>query len=104
MADFVRVCGVDEIPDPGKRVFEVGDRFVLVAHLDGQWYSLDDTCTHDGGPLVDGHFDGYCIVCPRHGAKFDLQTGAAMTMPAVRATVKHEVRIDEGHVWVRVND
>lgn len=104
MSDFVRVCNVDDIPDPGKDVFEIGDRFVMVAHLDGEWYALDDTCTHDGGPLGEGHFDGYCIVCPRHGAKFDLATGAAMSMPAVTATTKHDVKVEGGGVYVRLKE
>lgn len=101
---FVRVCSVDEIPDPGKRVFEIDEQFVLVAHLDGRWYALDDRCTHDGGPLGEGRFDGRCIVCPRHGAKFDLETGAALTMPAVTATTRHEVKVENGSVFVRLND
>ena len=104
MSEFVRVCGVDDVPDPGKEVFEIGDRFVLVAHLDGEWYALDDACTHDGGPLGEGHFDGFCIVCPRHGAKFDLQTGAAMSMPAVTATTKHEITVVGNDVCVKVNE
>ncbi len=102
--DFVRVCSVDEIPDPGKRVFEIDDQFVLVVHLDRQWYALDDRCTHDGGPLGEGRFDGLCIVCPRHGAKFDLQTGAAMTMPAVTATTRHDIKVEQGSVFVRLRD
>ena len=54
MSDFVRVCKTSDIPDPGKAVFEVEDRFVVVFHVAGQFYALDDCCTHDGGPLGEG--------------------------------------------------
>jgi 3-phenylpropionate/trans-cinnamate dioxygenase ferredoxin subunit len=102
MSEFVRVCAAADVPDPGKQVFEVGDRFVVVVHLDGEWFALEDACTHDGGPLGEGRLEGFCIVCPRHGARFDLRTGAAMSMPAVRATPRHEVKIENGAVLVRV--
>ena len=102
MSDFVRVCKVSEIPDPGKTVFEIEDRFVVVFHLDGAFYALDDCCTHDGGPLGEGDIEGFQIICPRHGARFDIRTGQAMTMPAVRGTPSHEVKIEAGDVWVKI--
>ena len=66
MSDFHRVCKTIDIPDPGKATFEVEDRFVVVFHLDGQFYALDDCCTHDGGPLGEGIIDCFHIICPRH--------------------------------------
>ena len=68
MSDFHRVCKTIDIPDPGKATFEVEDRFVVVFHLDGQFYALDNCCTHDGGPLGEGIIDCFHIICPRHGA------------------------------------
>ncbi len=104
MSDFIRVCKTSDIPDPGKAVFEVDQRFVVVFHLDGEFYALDDACTHDGGPLGEGIIDGFQIICPRHGARFDIPTGQAMTMPAVHATPAHEVKIDAGDVFVRIRE
>jgi len=104
MPDFVRVCAAGDIPDPGKQVFEVDDRFVVVCHVGGQFYALDDQCTHDGGPLGEGELDGLKLICPRHGAQFDIRTGAALTMPAVRATASHEVKVEEGNVLVKMRD
>ena len=104
MSDFVAVCKPSDVPDPGRAVFEIDGRFVVVIHLDGQWYCLDDRCTHDGGPLGDGQIEGFQIICPRHGARFDVRTGQAMTMPAVRATTAHEVRVEAGEVRVRLVD
>ena len=104
MSDFVRVCKTFDIPDPGKEVFEVDERFVVVFHLDGEFYALDDACTHDGGPLGEGIIEGFQLICPRHGARFDIRTGQAMTMPAVHATAAHEVKIDGEDVLVRIKD
>ena len=51
MSDFVKVADLSEIPDPGKRLFELDDHLVVVFHAGGQVYCLEDLCTHDGGPL-----------------------------------------------------
>jgi 3-phenylpropionate/trans-cinnamate dioxygenase ferredoxin subunit len=104
MSDFVRVCKTSDIPDPGQAVFEVGDRFVALFHMDGGFYALEDCCTHDGGPLGEGILDGFQIICPRHGARFDIRTGQAMTMPAVQGTPAHEVKIEGDDVLVRVSE
>jgi metal-sulfur cluster biosynthetic enzyme/nitrite reductase/ring-hydroxylating ferredoxin subunit len=104
MHEFQRVIDVGEVPDPGKTLVEVEGEMVAVFHVDGQFYALDDVCTHDGGPLADGELRDHKIACPRHGAKFDIRTGAALTMPAVRPTRSHEVKVEAGGVWVRLRD
>ncbi|MFY8222326.1 MAG: Rieske 2Fe-2S domain-containing protein [Pirellulales bacterium] len=104
MADFVRVADVTEIPDPGKTLVEVAGEMVALFHVEGRYYALDDVCTHDGGPLADGELRDHKIACPRHGAKFDIRTGAALTMPAVRATRAHDVKVEGDGVWVRLRD
>ena len=106
MPDFIPVAQVADVPDPGSMLVEVGERLVVLVHAAGHWYALDDVCTHDGGPLSDGPVDpqSRTIACPRHGAKFDLATGAAVTMPATRPTVAHEVRIECNQVLVRVKE
>ena len=104
MADFVPVAKVTDVPDPGKELVEVGERLVVLIHAAGHWYALDDVCTHDGGPLSDGPLDPAAgtIACPRHGAKFDVKTGAALTMPATKPTKVHEVKIEGDRVLVRL--
>jgi metal-sulfur cluster biosynthetic enzyme/nitrite reductase/ring-hydroxylating ferredoxin subunit len=102
MSDFQRVLAVSELPDPGKTLVEVDGDMVAVFHVGGSFYAIDDVCTHDGGPLADGELRDHKISCPRHGAKFDIRTGAALTMPAVRPTRAHDVKVEDGGVWVRV--
>ena len=102
MSEFVKVCAVSEIPDPGKMTAEVDETMVVLFHLEGQFYCLDDVCTHDGGPLGEGEFDGDQIACPRHGARFCVRSGDALTMPATQATVSHEVKVVEGQLFVKI--
>jgi 3-phenylpropionate/trans-cinnamate dioxygenase ferredoxin component len=104
MADYVRVCRVSDIADPGKAVFEVDEHFVVVFHIGGSFYALEDCCTHDGGELSGGQLDGLQIACPRHGARFDVCTGKALTMPATANTPSHEVKIDGDGVYVKIRE
>lgn len=105
MSDFIRVASSNDVPDPGTALVEVETRLIALIHAAGHFYALDDVCTHDGGPLSEGPVDpaGRTISCPRHGAKFDLATGAALTMPATKPTVAHEVKVDGNDVFVRLN-
>ena len=104
MSDFVKVAKVPDLPDPGKLLVEVDDRLVALFKVDGEFFALDDVCTHDGGPLAEGKLDDHTIACPRHGAKFDIRTGAALTMPATQPTIAHEVKIIGDDVLVRLSD
>ncbi len=99
---FVAVCRVGDIADPGKRVVEVGDNIIALFHVGGQFFAIDDICTHDGGPLADGQLVGFQIICPRHGARFDIRDGRALTMPATRGVRSYEVKVVKGQVWIRV--
>ena len=104
MSDFVRVAKTADIPDPGRKVFEVDEQLVVVVHTGGQFYAIDDVCTHDGGPLGDGPLEGYTIACPRHGAKFDVRDGRALTMPATRPTKTYEVKVVGDDIMIKVNE
>ncbi len=104
MPDFQPVCRVADVLDPGKKVVEIDGRFIVIFHLDGEWHALDDCCTHDSGPLGEGDIEGFQIICPRHGARFDIRSGQAMTMPATRATPYHQVRVEGDQVLVKLSD
>jgi 3-phenylpropionate/trans-cinnamate dioxygenase ferredoxin component len=104
MSDFVTVAKAAEIPDPGRKVVEVDEQLVVVIHTAGQFYAIDDVCTHDGGPLGEGTLDGFAIACPRHGAKFDVRDGRALTMPATKPTKVHEVKLVGDDVQVKLSE
>ncbi len=67
---------------------------ILVCNVGGNFYAIEDVCTHDGAPLDQGTLEGKCIVCPRHGATFDVETGEALTLPAVMPVMTFDVRVD----------
>ena len=98
--DFAPVCRQDEVPDGGMKLCELGDRLVIVFRRGDNFYCLDDVCTHDGGTLSDGTIVGCQIACPRHGARFDIETGQAMTMPATQPTRAYPVRLEGAQVLV----
>jgi len=102
MSDFQRVAATSELSDPGKLLVEVDDQLIALFQVGGKFYALDDVCTHDGGPLAEGALCGYAIACPRHGATFDIRTGQALTMPATQPTRSHEVKVEDGDVFVRL--
>ncbi len=104
MLDFQRVAATSELSDPGKLLVEVDDQLIALFQVGGKFYALDDVCTHDGGPLAEGQLCGFEIACPRHGAKFDIRDGQALTMPATQPTRAHEVKVEGGQVFVRLSE
>ena len=84
------------------RVVEAEGEFIVVCRIAGRYYAVEDRCSHDNGPLGDGKLDGAALVCPRHGAKFDATTGAALTMPAVAPIRTYPTKVENGAVWVGV--
>src|SRR4051794_21596569 len=106
MYDFVPVAKVTDLPDPGKMLVEVGDRLVVLFRCGGNLSAVDDVCTHDGGPLSEGELNCQAgtIACPRHGAQFDIHTGAALTMPATQPTEAHEVKVEGDTIFIKLHD
>ena len=87
------VAKAAEIPAGGSRIVRIDDVPVAVFHLDEGWYAIEDVCTHDGGPVAEGRLEGCIIECPRHGATFDVRSGAALTFPAVSPVATYAVRV-----------
>lgn len=104
MAEFVRLAATADIP-PGKvSVYEVDGRQIAVCNVDGTFYAIDDVCTHDNGSLDQGQLEGCEIECPRHGARFDVRTGKALTLPAVMPVKSYPVEIDGDDIKVQVDE
>ncbi len=94
MAEFVKIATTTDIP-PGKvNVYEVDGRQVAVCNVDGTFYAIDDICTHDGGSLDQGELENDQIECPRHGARFDVKTGRALTLPAVMPVQSYPLQVN----------
>jgi len=73
---------------------------VLVCNVAGAFYAVEDVCTHDGEPLDGGDLDGDRVICPRHGAAFDVTTGRALTLPAIAPLPTFDVRVDGDDIYV----
>lgn len=100
--EFLEIAPVSELPN-GERLFiDLGDKPIVIFNIAGKYYAIGDVCTHDDGPLGDGILEGNNIVCPRHGAEFDIRTGQAVQMPAVVDIPAYPVQVQDGVLFVGV--
>lgn len=91
--EFIQIAPLTELP-PGERLFvELEGKAIVVFNLAGSLFAIGDVCTHDDGPLGDGELDKYEVVCPRHGARFDIRTGKTMGLPAIVDIPAYPVRV-----------
>jgi 3-phenylpropionate/trans-cinnamate dioxygenase ferredoxin subunit len=100
----IEVCPVEELPPGSMRLVHAGSLLLGVYNLDGEYYAIEDRCSHDDGPLVEGEWepeDGV-VICPRHGSKFDIRTGRALTLPAYLPVETFPVRVEDGMIKVTV--
>jgi 3-phenylpropionate/trans-cinnamate dioxygenase ferredoxin component len=79
----------------------VGRRMIAVVRSGGEYFAIEDVCTHDGAELTGGDVEGTEIICPRHGARFCLRTGQALSPPAYEPVRVFETKITDGRLWVR---
>jgi 3-phenylpropionate/trans-cinnamate dioxygenase ferredoxin component len=87
---------------PGEfRVVYDGDTPIAVYNIDGTLYAIEDRCTHDDGDLAGGEVHGFEVECPRHGARFDVRSGAALCPPAYEPVACFPVREAHGGIWTR---
>jgi 3-phenylpropionate/trans-cinnamate dioxygenase ferredoxin subunit len=100
-ASWVPVAPAASIPPGDYASVEIDGRFVAVFNVDGEFLAIEDVCTHDGEGLAGGELDGEVIVCPRHGARFSLRTGAVLGPPAYEPVRTYATRLRDGIVEVR---
>ncbi|MBI5880422.1 MAG: non-heme iron oxygenase ferredoxin subunit [Chloroflexi bacterium] len=103
MPAFHKVAKTADVKDGQAKVVEIGDTRVLLCKVEGRICAIADICTHDGGPLGEGDLDGHEIICPRHGARFDVRTGAVLSFPAIMPVDAYPVMVDGDDVLVDVD-
>jgi 3-phenylpropionate/trans-cinnamate dioxygenase ferredoxin subunit len=101
VSDWIDVGLATDIPPGTHKVTEADGVMIAVFNVDGNFYAIEDVCTHDGGILTGGPVSGCIITCPRHGATFDVRDGAALTAPAYEPTASFPVRIQDGMVQTK---
>ena len=99
---FVSVAKVDEIPAGQFKPVQVGGKRLLICRTADGVHAIDDTCTHDDGPLADGWLEGSAIECPRHGARFDVATGKVLCLPAAVPIKSYPVKVEADEIQVNI--
>jgi 3-phenylpropionate/trans-cinnamate dioxygenase ferredoxin subunit len=87
----------------GERMFlEIDHAPIVIFRVGDQVYAIGDECTHDHGPLGDGDLIGFEVICPRHGARFDIRTGEAKRLPATKPTLQYPIRMKDGMIEIGI--
>jgi len=107
---FIDIAGVEEVKDGQRIFFEVDEASIVLFNIGGEYFAIENECSHDVGPIGEGDLEAKCIVCPRHGAKFDIATGQALSLPAVEDIPAYPVRVKANRIqigipkkWVKSN-
>ena len=103
MPEFHKIAAADEVAPGEVKQYRVEGRFVALCNVEGELYAFEDVCTHAFAHLSEGGLEGGQIKCPLHGAKFDVKTGAAKGLPAVKPVPTHEVKVEDANVYVALN-
>lgn len=103
MAQWVKVAAVSELAPGEKKQINLEGVEVALFNVNGEYYAIEDVCTHDGAPLAHGRFRGEEITCPRHGARFNVKSGAALCMPAFEPVETYQVKIEGDDILIEVD-
>jgi len=101
-AEFYEIASTDDLQN-GERLFvDIGDTPIVIFNIAGEFFAIGDICSHDDGPLGDGDIEDHTVICPRHGAEFDVRTGKVVSMPAVVDIPAYPVQVRDGTIFVGV--
>lgn len=101
---YFPIVDASEFSNGEQLYVEIEDIELVVFNIAGEVFAIGDVCSHDGGPLGDGEIEDYEVICPRHGARFDVRTGKATALPAVVDIPAYPVRIQQGQIEVGIPD
>jgi nitrite reductase/ring-hydroxylating ferredoxin subunit len=102
MATFRKVAGIDELPSGAGKCLEIDRKRIVLFNVGGCVYAIDDVCPHRGASLSEGELEGATVICPWHGAIFDLATGEVRRFPVAAGVATYEVRVDDRDISVAV--
>lgn len=100
--EFVPVAKLSELPNGGRLFVEIDDHRIVVFNIAGGVFAIGDVCSHDEGPLGEGEVEGFEVVCPRHGARFDIRTGKVLSLPAFIDIPAYPVRVEGEEILIGV--
>lgn len=100
-AGWIAAGPASAVPPGGRKlVFVPGQEAVLVLHVEGQFFALENSCPHAGASMASGSCQGHVLSCPAHGLKFNIQSGACTASPQMRIPT-YEVRVQDAQLWLR---
>ena len=102
LPEFVAVAKASEVADQSGTCVEVGGKRIALFNRGGQFYAIDDDCTHQGGPLSEGMVEGTVVTCPWHGATYDISTGNVLGPPAPTGVARYNVRVTGEAIEIEV--
>ncbi len=103
MGTFHKVTETKNLAPGQSMAVEVAGNKLALFNVDGTFYAIGDTCTHRGGPLSEGTLEGSTVICPWHGANFDVRTGKNLTPPAPAEVTSYNVRVAEDDVEIEIS-
>ena len=101
---FIKIASITDIPENERLFIEVNDLPIVIFSLNGEYFATGDVCSHDRGPIGEGKIEGYDIICPRHGARFDIRTGKVTRFPAAMDIPSYPVKIEDGYLYLGIPD
>ncbi len=104
MEDFIKVAEVGDINEGGAKQIDLNGTKIALFNVDNGYYAIGDTCSHEKASLSHGEIDGNVVSCPRHGARFNIKTGAVMSLPAMFPVKTHKVKVEGNDIKVSLNN
>lgn len=103
MGDFIKACSITDLPSGSMKTVVVGGKKLVIANVDGEFFAIDDTCSHAQCSLgTEGFIDGNVVTCGCHGATFDVTSGKVMSLPATTDIATYQTKADGNNVLVKI--
>jgi 3-phenylpropionate/trans-cinnamate dioxygenase ferredoxin subunit len=99
---YIKVAAVQEIPENERLFIEINELPIVIFSLNGEYFATGDICSHDRGPIGEGQIEGYEVICPRHGARFDIRTGKVTRFPAASDIPSYPTKIEDGNLYLGI--
>jgi len=104
LSEFVRVLNLADLREGRMKSCVIREREIVLCNVKGEVYALDNVCTHALARMSEGRLKGTRLICPMHGAAFDIRNGAVLSSPATQPLASHAVRVVDGAIEVALQD